>query len=100
MIDPKILNSIDIAMTLLLREMRSPEALVLMYAIGLQESRFIYRRQIVSGTPTGPAKGFLQFERGGGCKGVVEHQASRYWMHKVCMNHGYQFQRNRDLERD
>lgn len=91
MIDSKILNSIDIAMTLLPGEMKSLEALVLMCAIGLQESRFIYRRQIVNGTPTGPAKGFWQFERGGGCKGVVEHPASRYWMHKVCTNQGVSF---------
>lgn len=91
MIDPKILASIDVAISLLPREMNSTEAIVLMYAIGLQESRFKYRRQIVNGLPTGPAKGFWQFERGGGCKGVVEHPASRYWMHKVCSNQGVSF---------
>lgn len=57
----------------------------MLYAIGLQESRFLHRRQIVNGKPTGPAKGFWQFERGGGCRGVVEHPASRYWMHRVCV---------------
>jgi hypothetical protein len=91
MIEPKIRNAIDVAISLLPHQMNSPEALVLMYTIGLQESRFKYRRQIVNGKPNGPAKGFWQFERGGGCKGVVEHSASRYWMHKVCMNQGVRF---------
>jgi hypothetical protein len=55
-------------------------------AIGLQESRFTARRQLVGSppTPTGPATGFWQFEQGGGCRGVLQHNASRYWMHHVC----------------
>ncbi len=91
MIESKILDAIDTALTLLPRAMTSDPARVMLYAIGLQESRFEHRRQIVNGKPIGPAKGFWQFERGGGCKGVVEHQASRYWMHRVCMDRGVQF---------
>lgn len=91
MIDSKILDAIDTALTLLPRAMTSDEARVMLYGIGQQESRFEHRRQIVNGKPIGPAKGFWQFERGGGCRGVVEHPASRYWMHRVCMDRGVQF---------
>lgn len=50
----------------------SPEARVMLYAIGLQESRFKHRRQV-----GGPARGFWQFERGGGVVGVLNHASSR-----------------------
>lgn len=95
MIDETILDSIDAALAVLPRAMTSNEARVMMYAIMLQESRAQHRRQLIKKggamVPAGPAKGLWQFERGGGCKGVVEHQASRYWMHKVCMDRGVQF---------
>lgn len=86
MISESILDSIDAALDLLPRAMTSPQALVMLYTIGLQESKFLHRRQLVGNPPrpTGPAKGLHQFERGGGCRGVVNHQASRYWMHRVC----------------
>lgn len=91
MIESKILDAIDTALTMLPRAMTSDPARVMLYAIGQQESRFEHRRQIVNGKPIGPAKGFWQFERGGGCRGVVSHPASRYWMHRVCMERGVQF---------
>lgn len=50
----------------------SPEARVMLYAIGLQESRFQHRKQV-----GGPARGFWQFELGGGVTGVLTHAASR-----------------------
>lgn len=50
----------------------SPEARVMLCAIGLQESRFRHRRQV-----GGPARGFWQFERGGGVAGVLNHASSR-----------------------
>jgi hypothetical protein len=80
-------------MTALPEEMNSREAIVIMLAIGLQESRFQHRRQLVGNPPKpiGPAKGFWQFERLGGCKGVVAHPASRYWMAKVCEHRGVEF---------
>lgn len=65
--------------------MLSQQALAMMYAIGLQESRFLYRAQIGLRPGTkGPARGFWQFERGGGVKGVINHAASRYWMSLAC----------------
>lgn len=62
----------------------TPQARVMMLAIGLQESRFLYRRQIGNG----PATGFWQFERGGGVKGVLNHQASKYKAHDLCKARG------------
>lgn len=46
-------------------------ARVMLLSIGLQESRFEHRKQI-----GGPARGFWQFENGGGVKGVLTHVAS------------------------
>jgi hypothetical protein len=66
--------------------MTSAPARAMLYAIGLQESRFTHRFQLVQGRPgaKGPARGFWQFEKGGGCVGVVTHPASRFWMHRIC----------------
>lgn len=58
----------------------SNEATVMLLAIGLQESRFLHRRQLVGKPPepTGPAKSFWQGERGGGMvQGVRMHEATR-----------------------
>lgn len=60
------------AMQLLPARMDSLEARAMLMAIGLQESRFLHRRQV-----GGPARGFWQFEAGGGVRGVLEHQATR-----------------------
>lgn len=59
--------------------MASDEARVMLLAIGLQESRFTHRVQMPlrRGMPPGPARGFWQFERGGGVTGVLTHPASR-----------------------
>jgi hypothetical protein len=57
-----------------------PAAEAMIIAIGLQESRFAVRDQIVSGKApgaVGPATGYWQFERGGGVRGVMRHPASR-----------------------
>ncbi len=53
--------------------MQSREASALLLAIGLQESRFRDRRQ----KDFGPARGFWQFEKHGGIKGVSTHAATR-----------------------
>lgn len=71
--------------------MDTPRARVMMLAIGLQESRFQYRRQI-----GGPARGFWQFEEGtrqtrGGVYGVYLHAASRFWLDRLCASRGVQF---------
>jgi hypothetical protein len=84
---------LDAAMALLPSAMDSAEARVELVAIGLQESRLTYRRQLVGNPPkpVGPAKGLWQFERLGGCRGVVQHPASRYWMSSVCQARSVQF---------
>lgn len=52
--------------------MNTPAAWRMLTAIGLQESRFRHRAQV-----GGPARGFWQFEQGGGVAGVLRHEASR-----------------------
>lgn len=59
---------------------QSNGATVMLLAIGLQESRFMYRRQLVGSPPQpiGPAKSFWQGEKGGGMvRGVRYHEATR-----------------------
>lgn len=63
---------LDAAMALLPPSMDSLESRAMLYAIARQESRLQYRRQI-----GGPARGFWQFEQGGGVRGVVEHTSTR-----------------------
>ena len=95
MIPAIALSAISEALDLLPRQMDSTEARVMLAAIGLQESRLTARRQLVKVGgkmhPIGPAKGLWQFERGGGCRGVVDHPASRYWMSHVCRERGVGF---------
>ena len=67
------------ALALLPAKFTSDRALALLLAIGLQESRFLYRRQV-----GGPAHGFWQFEERGGCLGVLEHQATQPLLLPVC----------------
>jgi hypothetical protein len=59
--------------------MQSPEATAMLLAIGLQESRFTYRRQ-----QGGPARGFWQFESGGGVKGVLQHELTELTAVEIC----------------
>lgn len=56
------------ALRLLPPAMTSIEAEAILLAIALQESRLVYRKQIL-----GPARGYLQFERNGGVMGVLSH---------------------------
>lgn len=60
-------TAVNPALLLLPRAMDSDAARVMLLAIGLQESRFEYRFQKVTGDPyaKGPARGFWQNERGG-----------------------------------
>ena len=58
----------------------SPEAEVMLMAIAMQESNANHRRQ----TPTGPARGFWQFERGGGFRGVREHNRTGPRLKSFC----------------
>lgn len=74
-----IKTGIDPALALLPANMDTPEARIMLLAIGLQESRFEHRRQLVGSPPrpTGPAKSFWQGEQGGGMvHGVRLHVAT------------------------
>ena len=107
MIPSHVLSAIDAALGLLPREMDTLEARVMLLAIGLQESRFRQRRQLIKKggelLPLGPATGYWQFERGGGCRGIVDHPASRYWAYRICSTREVAFTATaiwRALERD
>ena len=67
------------ALRLLPLEMGSPAGMAMVVAICLQESRLTQRRQI-----NGPARGYAQFERGGGVWGVVTHPLTRARLAHVC----------------
>lgn len=78
-------TAINPALSLLPKNMDSAAARVMLLAIGLQESRFEYRRQIGNG----PARGFWQFELGtresrGGVWGVYLHRASAELLRLLC----------------
>jgi hypothetical protein len=75
---------VPVAEALLPPAMRTPAARAMLLAIGLQESSFEARRQL----PTGPARGFWQFERGG-VAGVLGHPASRPHLERVLRTLGY-----------
>jgi hypothetical protein len=68
------------AMEQLLPALDSPEARVLLVAIGLQETRFQTRRQYGDG----PARGYWQFELGGGVHGIMEHRMTRLLLADIC----------------
>lgn len=79
-LDQIIKTGIAPAMALLPAGMDSQLARVMLLAIGLQESRFDHRRQLVGSPPrpVGPAKSFWQAEQGGGMvHGVRLHAMSR-----------------------
>lgn len=71
--------AIDPVLALLPAKMTSDKARVMLLAIALQESRITHRKQI-----GGPAKSFLQFESGGGVKGVMSHKASTEHAKSLC----------------
>ncbi|AQW29137.1 hypothetical protein JK151_08820 [Ralstonia syzygii subsp. celebesensis] len=87
-----IKTAIAPALAILPSAMDTKEARVMLLSIGLQESRFMSRRQI-----GGPARGSWQFEEGtkqtcGGVWGVYLHDASRYWLDRLCASRGVLFQ--------
>lgn len=63
----------------------TPAARRLSLAIALQETRLKNRRQVVAGgAEAGPAVSFWQFERAGGCRGVLTHRSSAAMMKAIC----------------
>ena len=88
-------TGINPALALLPANMDTPQARVMLLAIGLQESRFEHRYQVVQGKPgaKGPARGFWQFELGsaasrGGVWGVFLHEASNKLLKKIAAERG------------
>lgn len=88
-------TAIDPALAMLPPKMDSAEARVMLLAIGLQESEFIHRYQVVQGRPgtKGPARGFWQFELGsaesrGGMWGAFLHKASADELRRVAIARG------------
>lgn len=63
----------------------SVDAARFMLAIALQESGLAHRRQVVAGgAEEGPASSLWQFEKGGGCKGVLTHSSVSERMKRIC----------------
>jgi hypothetical protein len=80
------------ALRILPAPMDTPQARVMVIAICLQESGLIHRKQMGNG----PARGYPQFELGtrqtrGGVWGVYLHDASRFWLDRLCASRGVQF---------
>ena len=63
-------------------------ALVMVLAVGYQETKYLSRRQLVSEggklVAAGPAASWWQFEKGGGIAGVLKHHASAALALKLC----------------
>ena len=66
------------------------EARRFLLAIAFQESGLAHRRQVVGGTESGPAVSFWQFEKGGGCKGVLTHPSVKDKMADICAAYNVQ----------
>jgi hypothetical protein len=64
------------------------EARRFLIAIALQESGLKHRRQVVAGgAENGPAASWWQFEKGGGCRGVLTHPTVSQRMKQVCQDY-------------
>lgn len=70
-------TAIDPALALL-PTMGSRAARILLLAIAWQESGMKHRRQV-----GGPARGYWQFEQGGGVRGVLNHASSKPHIQRV-----------------
>lgn len=78
-------SAVNPALAALPKHLDSDKARVMLLAIGLQESRFEFRRQLGDG----PARGFWQFEQGtratrGGVWGVFLHSQSTELLRLFC----------------
>lgn len=63
----------------------SASAARFLLAIALQESGLTHRRQVsADGTENGPASSWWQFEKNGGCKGVLAHRTAGPLMLRIC----------------
>lgn len=82
-------DAVNESYKLLPLKMDSPYARINQAAIGQQESGYLVRRQYGNG----PARGYWQFEEGGGVKGVMEHKSSAEIARSVCHARGVPFVR-------
>lgn len=82
-------DAVNESYKLLPMKMDSPFARINQAAIGQQESGYLVRRQYGNG----PARGYWQFEEGGGVKGVMEHKATAELARSVCHARGIPFVR-------
>ncbi|HJQ60142.1 MAG TPA: hypothetical protein VJ890_24770, partial [Vineibacter sp.] len=90
MIDLVVRHIIPTTMALLPSAMDTPRARAQMVAVGLQESKFLERQQVLkTGARTGPARGLWQFERAGGTRGVMTHDRSRALAERVLVELRY-----------
>lgn len=62
----------------------SDVALQMLLTIALQESALQNRVQVIASARPGPARGWWQFELGGGVAGVMTHRASRVAARALC----------------
>lgn len=79
------------ALELLPPKMATIEARVMLCSIAMQESGLAHRWQVVDANRPwikGPARGLMQFEKGGGVAGVLKHAASRAYTRAVCEARG------------
>lgn len=76
-------TAVEPALKVLPKHLTSDKARVLLLAIGLQESRFEHRWQVLADGSKGPARGYWQFERGG-VHGVYKHSASHEMLRLLC----------------
>lgn len=89
LLDSILHNAINPALGLLPAKMDTEAARVMLLSIGLQESRFQYRAQKTKDPYIkGPARGFWQFERGGGVHGVLSHFATKSLAEGICRARG------------
>lgn len=68
--------------------MDTKPAELMLLTIGLQESKFEHRYQVLNGGGKGPARGFWQFERGGGVRGVMGHHTTTGHAYRLCAEQG------------
>ncbi|MBS0343375.1 MAG: hypothetical protein JSS56_22960 [Proteobacteria bacterium] len=87
-LDQVIKTILDPGLAQLPMAMDTPKARVMLLAIGQQESKFQYRAQVLNGGGKGPARGFFQFEKGGGVKGVMNHPTTCAHAHRLCLGRG------------
>lgn len=79
--------AIGAAYMLLPDHFATKEATVMLLAIGLQESKFEHRWQIFdvfNKNRMGVARGWWQFEAGGGVAGVLRHRSSAFQAAQLC----------------